>query len=105
LRQLYGADLSVNTLGATLERGKAHERDVAIDRLGHAPATDESTARLRSAMTDDYPLLRFFAKAALERRLGRRLDDDPQASTTEIEQQLARAMNDVAATDHDEVDP
>jgi predicted CXXCH cytochrome family protein len=92
LRKLYGPDPSVNALAATLEHGKAHERVVAVDRLGRAAAAKDYTELLARSLTDEYPLVRFFAKAALERALARPLPIDPQAGVEEIERELAAVL-------------
>lgn len=65
LRRLYGEDLSVNVLEATLRRGKPHEQAVAIALAGEsrdADALDELVAML----DHEVPLLRFFVRASLE---------------------------------------
>lgn len=72
LERLYGPDLGVNALGATLARGKPHEQVVAIQVLGRERRADATLAIL-AALDHDFPLLRFFAKGALERITGKRL--------------------------------
>jgi hypothetical protein len=65
LRALYGDDLSVNALRATLDRGKPHEQAVAIAVLGEA--RDRSAIPLLAAqLSHDYPLVRYFAQRALQ---------------------------------------
>lgn len=69
LRALYGDDLSVNALRATLTRGKPHEQAVAIAVLGEAK--DASAVELLVPMlSHDYPLVRFYAQRALQRITG-----------------------------------
>ena len=65
LKQLYG-DLDGPLLLSTLERGKPHEQAVAIALLGEQGAPG-ALAPLAAALTHPYPLLRPYAKAAMER--------------------------------------
>jgi predicted CXXCH cytochrome family protein len=64
LRRLYGADLSINALRATLLGGKAHEKLAA---LGSLPLTEASAPALRRALDNEYPLVGLFARARLGR--------------------------------------
>ena len=65
LRALYGDDLGVNAIRATLARGKAHEQAVAIVTLGEAQ--DRSAVPLLVPMlAHEYPLVRYFAQRALQ---------------------------------------
>jgi predicted CXXCH cytochrome family protein len=66
LARLYGADLRVSPLGATLLGGKPHERAVAATALSHAGRTDMLRS-IAATLDDDYPLVRYFGKAAIER--------------------------------------
>jgi predicted CXXCH cytochrome family protein len=63
LEELYG-DLGANVMRATLERGKPHERVVAMATLGEAHAADAAPLVARELL-DEYPLVREWAKAAL----------------------------------------
>jgi predicted CXXCH cytochrome family protein len=63
IEELYG-DLNANVMRATLERGKPHERAVAIATLGEAHAADAARGIARELL-DEYPLVREWAKAAL----------------------------------------
>ena len=71
LRRLYGDDLEVNVLVATLERGYPHEQTVALVELSrtgdraHAP-------RIAAALENELPLTRYFAREALSRLTGKR---------------------------------
>ena len=69
LRRLYGADLDVNPLAATLLGGKPHERAAAATALSHAGRRD-MLGPIAATLDDEYPLVRYFAKAALERLTG-----------------------------------
>ena len=68
LEELYGA-LDANAIRATLERGKPHERAVAIAILGEGHAQD-ARPLIERELLNDYPLVREWAKRALE-ELGR----------------------------------
>jgi predicted CXXCH cytochrome family protein len=69
LKQLYGADLRENPIRITLIGGKPHEKalaaDVAVRR--NVPGTTDSIVAL---LNNEYPLVRYFARHRLERRLG-----------------------------------
>jgi predicted CXXCH cytochrome family protein len=65
LRALYGDDLSVNALRATLDRGKPHEQAVAIAVLGQA-GDRSAVPALAAQLAHDYPLVRYFAQRALQ---------------------------------------
>jgi predicted CXXCH cytochrome family protein len=83
LRALYGDDLSVNALRATLERGKPHEQAVAIAVLGDA--RDHSAIPLLAAqLSHDYPLVRYFAQRALETLTGAPVPIDVGAPAAEV---------------------
>jgi predicted CXXCH cytochrome family protein len=68
LEELYGA-LDANTVRATLERGKPHERAVAIALLGEAHDTGAASLVARELL-NEYPLVREWAKRSLESILG-----------------------------------
>jgi len=66
IRRLYGQDLRVNALEATLRYGKSHEQGTAVAVAGRD--------RLRNLLplvtlqlANDYPLVRYFARHAIER--------------------------------------
>jgi len=69
LEELYGS-LGANVMRATLERGKPHERAVAIATLGEA--RDPSAVSLvAKELVGEYPLVREWAKRALVAITGR----------------------------------
>jgi hypothetical protein len=74
LRALYG-DLGANVMTATLSRGKPHEQAVALAVLGRARRRD-AAPEIARALTHRYPLVREFAKDALDRALGTKCDVD-----------------------------
>jgi predicted CXXCH cytochrome family protein len=74
LRALYG-DLGGNALEQTLARGKAHEQAVAIVVLGETKAA-RAVPLLAPHLAHDYPLVRFFARHALETITGQSIPID-----------------------------
>ena len=83
LRELYGADLSANALARTLERGKPHEQAVAIATFGDQ-RVQSALPLLLPQLTHEYPLVRFYAKAAIERITLQPLPVDVNGSATQI---------------------
>ncbi len=84
LRQLYGS-LHENPLYATLAFGKPHEQATAVAVLGErvgAPAIEAISRQL----TNPYPLVRYFARKALERASGRAVPIDVEADDDAITQ-------------------
>lgn len=69
LRTLYGDDLSVNAIRATLESGKPHEQAAAIGVLGEAK-DKSAVAALVPMLSHEYPLVRYYAQRALQRITG-----------------------------------
>jgi predicted CXXCH cytochrome family protein len=88
LRRLYGPDLGVLALDATLERGKPHEQAVAAVALAEHRGRD-AVALLLPHLSHPYPLVRRFVHHAVENAAGRRmevdLDADPPVIETEVE--------------------
>jgi predicted CXXCH cytochrome family protein len=64
LEELYGS-LGANVMKATLERGKAHEQAVAIGVLA-ADRTPGAAALIAPQLANEYPLVREWAKRALD---------------------------------------
>jgi predicted CXXCH cytochrome family protein len=83
LRELYGNDLSANTLSSTLQRGKPHEQAVAIATFGDQ-RVQSALPELLPQLTHQYPLVRFYTKAAIERITGQPLPVDVNGSGAEI---------------------
>ncbi len=69
LSRLYGADLAQSAVRLTLIGGKPHEKALAADVAARQklPGTLDATAAL---LGSEYPLVRYFARSSLERRLG-----------------------------------
>lgn len=86
--ELYGS-LDAYPLRATLERGKPHEQAVALRLLGEH--RDRSAASLVAGqLTNDYPLVRFYADDALASILGTKSPIDLYATDEEIRAQARK---------------
>ena len=83
LRKLYGS-LDANVLLATAERGKPHEQAVAFYLLGEA-RSKAAIPVLASQLTHPYPLVRGYAKRALDSVVGSPIPIDIDAEDAEIE--------------------
>ncbi len=68
LEGVYGS-LDVNVIDATLARGKAHEQAVALTLLGDKRDKRAAPA-IAKELTNEYPLVRFYAEHALEKIMG-----------------------------------
>jgi predicted CXXCH cytochrome family protein len=107
LEELYGS-LETNTMRATLERGKPHERAVAIATLADARDMRDAPLIARELL-NEYPLVREWAKRALESMLGR-CDVDLAADDQTIARQAIscgatpRAADPVSSSDEDPED-
>ena len=66
---MYGDDLSVNTMRATLSRGKPHEQAVAIATFGELKDRT-AIAPIEPMLAHEYPLVRYFAQRALQQITG-----------------------------------
>ena len=93
LRRLYGQDLRVNALEATLRYGKPHEQGTAVAVAGHERQSD-LLPLVTQQLANDYPLVRYFARHAIERITAEPLAVDmnaPGADLLERAQSLLRA--------------
>ena len=72
----------MNPLSVTLLGGKPHERAVAATVLSHAGRTD-MLRPIAATLDDEYPLVRYYGKAALERLTGATLPLDMSQSGPE----------------------
>lgn len=88
LRALYGDDLTVNALRATLERGKPHEQAVAIAVLGQS-GDRSAVPALAAQLAHDYPLVRYFAQRALETLTGAPVAIDVGAPAADVRRAAA----------------
>lgn len=84
LGALYGRDLRVNVLEATLARGKAHEQATAVGIAGAHRASFLSTGVV-AQLANRYPLVRFYAKHALQQIRGEPIPVDAHLPGAELE--------------------
>jgi hypothetical protein len=83
LRALYGPRPAADVIGETLRRGKPHERAVAAHVAG-SNGRHDLLRDLVAVLADDYPLVRLYAKAAIERLIGEPLPVDEHARGVEL---------------------
>jgi predicted CXXCH cytochrome family protein len=83
LKALYGDDLSVNVIRATLHRGKPHEQAAAIGVLGEAKDASAISA-LVPMLAHEYPLIRYYAQRALQRITGDPVAIDVGAAAPDV---------------------
>jgi hypothetical protein len=89
LRQLYGDDLHANVLGRTLVLGKPHEQAVAVAVLGEK-RDQRALPLLVPQLSHEYPLVRYFAKHAIETMTGTPLEVDVGKPAAEVAAQAQR---------------
>jgi predicted CXXCH cytochrome family protein len=82
LATLYGS-LDAKPLPATLERGRAHEQAVALATLGAAHVTG-ATPDVARQLVNPFPLVRYYARRALEALRGQDCAVDLDRPTPEI---------------------
>lgn len=83
LATLYGADLGVNAISATLLRGKPHEQAVAIATLGERRDRTALPA-LAPHLAHAYPLVRYYTARALQTITGERVELDLGRPSAEL---------------------
>ena len=83
LQKLYGS-LDANVIMATAERGKPHEQAVAFYLLGEA-RSKPAIPLLASQLTHPYPLVRGYAKRALDSVVGSRVPIDIDGEDADID--------------------
>jgi predicted CXXCH cytochrome family protein len=86
LERLYGPDLSVNAIVATLERGKAHEKAVAIAVAGQNKM-HAALPLVVDELDDPYPLIRYYAQKAIGEIVGQKPPLDMQLPGDELRAQ------------------
>lgn len=96
LRALYGEDLSVNVIRATLERGKPHEQATAIGVLGEQKDTT-AVAALVPMLAHEYPLVRYYAQRALQRITGDPVAIDVGAPAADVTREAQAWLTRVGA--------
>jgi predicted CXXCH cytochrome family protein len=84
LRGLYGDDLGVAAMTATLARGKPHEQAVAMMSLAAARST-RAVPAIAAQLAHEYPLVRLFARRALEELTGAPVAIDVGAPAVRVE--------------------
>ena len=82
LTRLYG-NLGESALRATLARGKPHERAVAVTLLG-VPGAKRDASGIAVELTNEIPLVRYYARDALVRVLGESSPIDLHRDTATI---------------------
>ena len=83
LRKLYGPNLDVNVMRATLAMGKPHEQAVAIVTFGNAK--DRSAVQaIEPMLWHEYPLVRYFAQRALQNITGDPVAIDVGAAAADV---------------------
>jgi predicted CXXCH cytochrome family protein len=88
--KLYG-DLASPVMRATLDRGKPHERAVALWALGERKERADAPSVARETV-NAYPLVRQYAKDALEKILARRCDVDVSDDAATIERAVRACL-------------
>jgi hypothetical protein len=86
LKKLYGPDLGVNVLRATLVMGKPHEQAAAIITFGNAKDKD-AVAAIEPMLWHDYPLVRYFAQRALQNITGDPVAIDVGGAAADVKRQ------------------
>ncbi|HET7545794.1 MAG TPA: cytochrome c3 family protein, partial [Polyangiaceae bacterium] len=94
LRRLYGQDLRVNALEATLRYGKPHEQGTAVAVAGRDRRRD-LLPLVSQQLANEYPLVRYFARHAIERITDAPLPVDMNLTGAEV---LERAQAYLGAT-------
>jgi hypothetical protein len=87
LTELYGADLSISALRATLLGGLPHEQAVAAAAAANQQRT-ELLPSITAVLGNEYPLVRYFAKRAADQLADAPLPVDPGAPRADIERAL-----------------
>ncbi len=83
LRALYGEDLGVNAMRATLLRGKPHEQATAAAVFGELRQRD-ALGVMAPLLAHDYPLVRYYVKRALEKITGKPVDVEVNAPAADV---------------------
>ena len=92
LERLYGS-LDANVLLATVERGKPHEVATAAYVLGESRRSAEARRVLGPVLTSPYPLVRGYARAAIEKLGGAPFIVDLDKDASDIERARIEYMN------------
>ena len=95
IEHLYGRDLSVDAIGVTLKFGLPHEQAVAASVAAKSDRHD-LLPLVASVMTNDYPLVRYFAKKSAEQLCRATIPIDPAASKSQITEALTHWLEEQA---------
>jgi predicted CXXCH cytochrome family protein len=90
LKALY-SDLDQNVVVATLEQGKPHEQAVALSLLD-ARLHPEALELATQEFTNRYPLVRYYARGAIERSSGKPLDVDMSLPGKELQARVEQSL-------------
>src|SRR5262249_47809594 len=88
LRRLYGAELAGPALRTTVVRGVAQEQGTALTVLGEKKDSG-SLREIMHELVNPYPLVRYFARAAVESITGEKCAVDLDADDESIRAQIA----------------
>jgi hypothetical protein len=88
IERLYGRDLSVDAIRITLVYGLPHEQAVAASVAAESGRHD-LLPLVASVMTNDYPLVRYFAKKSAEQISGTTIPIDPAAPKLQIDEEVS----------------
>ena len=99
LRQLYGQDLRINALEATLRYGKPHEQGTAVAIAGRDKRKDWLPLVV-AQLSNDYPLVRYFARHALEQITQAPLPIDMNAPGADVQNSAQKYL-----TEHSSLSP
>jgi predicted CXXCH cytochrome family protein len=91
LVDLYGS-LDAPVLAATLARGRPHEQATAIGVLGETRSADAAPA-LAAALSHPYPLVRYYARAALEKVRGAPIPIDVSDDAADVRAAVSRWLH------------
>ncbi len=84
LKRLYGRDLTLNPVQLALIGGRPHEQALAADIAVKQRLPDTESA-IVSLLSNQYPLVRYFARHSLEQRFGEPLPLDMNLPGAELE--------------------
>ncbi len=91
LHALYGPDLGVNPLVATLERGKPHERAVAVTLAARGRLAETKSLAI-DLLDNPLPLVRYYAERALDEVEPGRLHLDMSRPGPELVREARRQL-------------
>ncbi len=96
IQHLYGRDLSVDAIRISLVYGLPHEQAVAASVAAESGRHDLLPLVAR-VMTNDYPLVRYFAKKSAEQLSGTTIPIDPAAQKSQIDENVSHWLSEHAS--------